>query len=73
MKWVKIEDGCEMPENWKPVLVCCTCNSNSQARYFCTATPVDGEFTPHDEQVEFGNGDWQETPTHWARVELPEE
>lgn len=71
MNLVKIEPGCEMPENWNPVIVCYTCNSDNQTRYFCTATPIDGEFTPDNEQIQFGQGSWQETPTHWARVELP--
>ena len=73
MKWIKIEEGCEMPDDWNLVLVCCRSNSEEGNRYVCTATAIDGGFMPHDEQIQFGKNGWQETPTHWTRVELPEE
>lgn len=68
MKWVKIEDGCEMPEHCEIVVVTGT-NDES----WWPASHILGAFHPVDEDMYACMYDELRGVTHWARVELPEE
>lgn len=67
MKWVKIEDGCEMPENGEVVLLC------DDEGDWCQACRTAGAFMALDEDRYTVFGMIIDGATHWARVELPEE
>ena len=62
MKWVKIEDGCEIPKRYETVAVV-TRNASHWSRVIYLG---DDRFVHVDYPLPV-------IPTHWARVELPEE
>lgn len=64
MKWVKIEDGCEMPDYGEVVLAV---EEDGGDRNWFECEYWDGKFKWT------GIGDAEIRATHWARVELPEE
>lgn len=64
MKWVKIEDGCEMPEEGEVILV--VEEEGGDLNWFeCEYRNGKFKWT--------GLGYAEILATHWARVELPEE
>lgn len=67
MKWVKIEDGCEMPGYGEVVVICDDEGEWVQACY------RERQFHPIDEDGYVTMWRSCEGATHWARVELPEE
>lgn len=67
MKWVKIEDGCEMPEQLETVLIFKECG------YFGLCDYRNNDFHPIDENGSVCLSERDDDATHWARVELPEE
>lgn len=68
MKWVKIEDGCEMPEEDEAVIAIKK-DGNDRDWYECGF--FDGKFVWL--ATDFTRSDGVIYATHWARVELPED
>ena len=66
MKWVRIEDGCEMPEDMEIVIACNGDGEWQSLVYSC------GKWHPVEEDLYAGMSDEAVGVTHWARVELPE-
>ncbi len=62
MKWVKIEDGCEMPRFYESVAI-----SNGYAWQEGWLENSGEWYSAHNNMTPV------ERVTHWARVELPEE
>lgn len=67
MKWVKIEDGCEMPEDME-IVICYGGNGEWQSLAY-----NGGKWYPVDEDLYACMSDEVIGVTHWAGVELPEE
>lgn len=66
MKWVKIEDGCEMPWPWEYIVV--IAHSYGSTDWHESIFAEGGEFLST-----FDRGCMTDHVTHWARVELPED
>lgn len=64
MDWVKIEPGCEMPDDLEGVLI----SDGEDWKESCYAAD---RFHPVDSDGYVGMSDSFECVTHWARVELP--
>lgn len=64
MNWVKIEPGCEMPEDCEIVLI-------SDGEDWTQACHSFGKFYPVDSEGYMGISDEIGGVSHWARVELP--
>lgn len=62
MKWIKIEDGCEMPKTYEIVAV------SGSGLWFEAFLDTSGNWNSEG-RPKFN----RRIPTHWARVELPEE
>lgn len=66
MKWVKIEDGCEMPWPWEYVAVI--------AKFYGSRDWHESVFTEGGKFLStFNDINITDLVTHWQRVELPEE